>query len=75
VIDDRFEQLSPADQREFLQLQEALDALARANPLQRFHACKEWCGSPLCPAPSERNPAGGRPKQYAFMAAMDRIVL
>jgi hypothetical protein len=73
--DERFNSLSPADQAEYLQLQAALDALARANPLQRFHACESWCGSPECPAPSKRNPQGGRPKQYAFMAATDRIVL
>lgn len=74
-MDKRFEALSPKDQQEYLRLKEALDALAEQNPLQRFHACAKWCGSPACPAPSERNPLGGRPKQHEFMAAMDRIVL
>lgn len=74
-VDTRFEQLSPADQKEYLRLKEALDELARANPLQRFHACAKWCGSPECPAPTERNPLGGRPHQHEFMAAMDRILL
>lgn len=75
MIDDRFEQLSREDQQEFLRITEALEALAQRNPLLRFHACESWCGSPECPAPSDRNPAGGRPKQYAFMAALERIVL
>lgn len=74
-MDPRFEQLSQEDQREYLRLKEALDALAAQNPLQRFHACSEWCGSPECPVPSERNPSGGRPKQHEYMAAMERIVL
>lgn len=52
-----------------------MEQLAAANPLLRFHACARWCGSPECPAPNERNPLGGRPKQHAFMAATDRIVL
>jgi hypothetical protein len=72
---ESLEHLSPADRAEFLKIQEALDVLARANPLLRFHACREFCGSPECPAPSDRNPQGGRPKQHAFMAATDRIVL
>lgn len=75
MIDDRFDSLSPADQQELLKLQEALEVLANANPLLKFHACERWCGSPECPQPSPRNPSGGRPKQYAFMAAMERIVL
>jgi hypothetical protein len=74
-MDPRFEQLSAADQEQYLQLKGALDALARANPLQRFHACKEWCGSPECPAPSERHPTGGRPKQHEYMISHDRILL
>ncbi|HET6566510.1 MAG TPA: hypothetical protein VFG50_01010 [Rhodothermales bacterium] len=75
MLDGRFENLPHDDQQEFLRIQEALDALAQANPLLRFHACRSWCGSPECPAPSERNPQGGRPKQYNYMAAMERIVL
>lgn len=74
-MDPRFERLSPEDQREYLRLKGALDEIARKNPLQVFHACEKWCGSPICPAPSPRNPTGGRPKQYEYMAAMDRIVL
>jgi hypothetical protein len=74
-MDPRFERLSPEQQREYLQLKQAADALARENPLQRFHACAKWCGSPACPAPSERNPLGGRPQQNEYMTAMDRIVL
>lgn len=74
-MDERFEHLSPEDQQEYLRLQEALDAVARENPLLRFHACERWCGSPECPAPSKRNPQGGRPKQHAYMRTQDRIVL
>lgn len=75
MIDTRFEALPQNDQKEFLQLHAALDALAEANPLLRFHACERWCGSPECPAPTERHPEGGRPKQHDFMVAMERIVL
>lgn len=75
MYDARFEGLSQKDQDDFLQIQEALDALARANPLQRFHACERWCGSPECPAPSPRNTSGGRPKQFAYMNAKGRIIL
>lgn len=75
MLDERFDSLSPADQKELLKLQQALEVLANANPLLRFHACERWCGSPECPEPSERNPLGGRPKQHAFMVAMERIVL
>lgn len=74
-MDERFESLAPEDQVEFLRIQEALEVLARANPLQRFHACERWCGSPECPAPTPRNPVGGRPKQHEYMVAKDRIVL
>ena len=74
-MDPRFELLTPEEQKQFLALKEAQDALATRNPLLRFHACAEWCGSPGCPKPSERNPKGGRPKQHEYMAAMDRIVL
>lgn len=74
-MDKRFEALNRDDQREYLRIKEALDALAAENPLQRFHACAEWCGSPQCPAPAPNNPTGGRPKQHEYMAAMDRIVL
>ena len=74
-MDPRFERLSPEQQKEYLELQAAADVLAERNPLLRFHACERWCGSPQCPVPTERNPLGGRPKQYEFMAAMDRIVL
>jgi hypothetical protein len=74
-MDPRFEALSREDQQEYLRLKEAADALARRNPLQRFHACEKWCGSPVCPLPSENNPLGGRPKQHEYMAAKDRIVL
>lgn len=74
-MDNRFDALRPEDQAEFLRLQEALEALAYANPLLKFHACESWCGSPECPAPSPRNPVGGRPKQHEFMLAQDRIVL
>jgi hypothetical protein len=75
MLDARFELLPPAQQKEFLKLKEAADLLARRNPLQRFHACREWCGSPSCPAPDATHPAGGRPKQWEYMAAHDRIVL
>jgi hypothetical protein len=74
-LDTRFERLSTEQQREFLRLKEAADALARRNPLERFHACEEWCGSPSCPRPSEEHPRGGRPKQHEYMSALDRIVL
>lgn len=74
-MDPRFERLTPEQQREYLKLKEAADVLARQNPLQKFHACASWCGSPTCPAPSERNPRGGRPKQHEYMVASDRIVL
>lgn len=74
-MDARFEALTPEQQRQFLQLKEAADALARRNPLERFHSCMEWCGSSSCPRPSERNLLGGRPKQHEYMAAMGRIVL
>lgn len=74
-MDDRFEHLTPEQQKEFLKLKEATDALARANPLLRFHACEKWCGSPECPAPTERNAQGGRPRQHEYMAATERIVL
>lgn len=74
-MDPRFHGLSPEEKREYLKLKEAADLLARKNPLQKFHACAEWCGSPTCPRVSETNPTGGRPKQHEYMAAMDRIVL
>jgi hypothetical protein len=74
-VDPRFHDLPPEQQREFLALKEAADALAERNPLQRFHACKEWCGSPVCPRPTPENPTGGRPKQHEYMVAMERIVL
>lgn len=74
-MDARFEQLSPEDQKNYLRLKEAQDLLARENPLLKFHACAEWCGSPVCPMPSERNPLGGRPKQHEYMAARERILL
>jgi hypothetical protein len=74
-MDDRFSGLTPEDQQEFLKLQEALEALALLNPLLKFHACQRWCGSPECPRPTKQNPSGGRPKQYAFMAELERIVL
>lgn len=74
-MDPRFQQLSPAEQKQYLLLKEAQDALAAKNPLLRFHACATWCGSPQCPAPSSRNPVGGRPKQNEYMDAKERIVL
>ena len=74
-MDPRFGSLTPEQQAEYLTLKEAADELARQNPLQRFHACAEWCGSPACPRPTETNPTGGRPRQHEYMAAMDRIVL
>jgi hypothetical protein len=74
-VDPRFEGLAPEQQQEYLKLKEAADLLARKNPLQRFHACAAWCGSPECPAPKETNPKGGRPKQHEYMVAKDRIVL
>lgn len=74
-MDRRFERLTPEQQREYLKLKEAADALARRNPLERFHACDKWCGSPTCPRPTEDNPTGGRPKQHEYMSAFDRIVL
>lgn len=74
-MDPRFEGLPLLEQAEYRRLKEAADQLARANPLLRFHSCAEWCGSPICPAPTEQNPTGGRPKQHEYMAAMDRIVL
>lgn len=74
-MDARFSRLTPEQQKEYLKLKEAADALAKRNPLQRFHACAKWCGSPACPAPTESNPTGGRPKQHEYMAALDRIVL
>jgi phage terminase large subunit-like protein len=67
--------LSPERRRE---IREAALAERKAaieqNPLLGFHACEEFCGSPDCPRPSERNPKGGRPKQHEFMAADARIV-
>lgn len=74
-MDDRFAQLTPEQQAEYLKLKEGLDAAARANPLLRYHSCKEWCGSPACTAPSPRFPKGGRPLQHEYLAAMERIVL
>lgn len=74
-MDTRFERLSPEQQQEYLRLKEAADTLARKNPLLRFHACPEWCGSPQCPMPKPNNPKGGRPKQHEYMLAKDRIVL
>lgn len=74
-MDPRYSRLTPEQQREFLRLKEASDVLARRNPLERFHSCAKWCGSPACPRPTEHNPTGGRPKQHEYMAAMDRIVL
>lgn len=73
--DRRFENLAPEQQRQYLLLKQAHDAELKRNPLLGFHACAEWCGSPACPRPSERNPAGGRPKQHEYMTAHDRIVL
>lgn len=67
--------LSPDQLQEYLALKQEAERQARRNPLLKFHACAEWCGSPSCPAPTERNPSGGRPKQHDFMAAMERIVL
>lgn len=74
-MDARFEGLTHDQQQEYLRLKEAADTLARRNPLQRFHACAEWCGSPSCPRPTPENPKGGRPKQHEYMAAIERIVL
>jgi hypothetical protein len=75
MADPRVAALPPEQQKLYFELKEAHDAIARRNPLEKFHACAEWCGSPACPAPSERNPAGGRPKQHEYMAAPSRIVL
>lgn len=74
-MDPRAEFLTAEDQAEYLRLQQAIEALAQANPLLQFHACPEWCGSPSCPPPSPRNPKGGRPKQHDFMLDHGRIVL
>jgi hypothetical protein len=74
-MDPRFEGLSEADQQEYLRLQAAIEQLEQDNPLLGFHACPEWCGSPACPAPSPRNPLGGRPKQHDFMSEHGRIVM
>lgn len=74
-MDPRFDLLSHEQQQQYLRLKEAADQLARRNPLERFHSCAEWCGSPECPAPAENNPTGGRPKQHEYMVAQDRIVL
>lgn len=67
--------MTKAQREQYLALKEAQDQLVRANPLLQFHACDEWCGSPVCPRPTPTNPTGGRPKQHEFMAAHDRIVL
>jgi hypothetical protein len=57
---------------------EALEALKgqmkEDNPLLGFHACPQFCGSLDCPEPSERNPLGGRPKQYEFMVDRSEVV-
>jgi hypothetical protein len=74
-MDQRFYRLTPDQQHEYLRIKEGLDVAARRNPLLYFHSCPEWCGSPACPAPKVGNPAGGRPKQHEYMAAMDRILL
>jgi hypothetical protein len=74
-LDSRFEGLTPEQQKEYLRLKEAADELARRNPLERFHACAKWCGSPICPRPTDSNPSGGRPKQHEYMSALERIVL
>lgn len=74
-LDERFNALTPEQQRQFLEFKEVYDAQTRENPLLKFHACAEWCGSPVCPRPTAENPKGGRPKQNEYMASMDRIVL
>lgn len=74
-MDNRFARLSPEDQQEFLRLKAGLDQAARRNPMLLYHSCKEWCGSPACPAPKPSNPTGGRPLQHDYLAAEDRILL
>ena len=74
-MDTRFENLTPEQQHQYLLLKQARDAELKKNPLLGFHACATWCGSPVCPAPTEKNPSGGRPKQHEYMAAHERIVL
>jgi hypothetical protein len=50
-----------------------LKAQRQTDPLQFFHACPSYCGSPDCHRPKPENPTGGHPRQHAFGAAKTRI--
>ena len=50
-----------------------LKALRRRDPIQFFHACPSYCGSPDCFKPTEANPQGGHPQQHKFGICQSRI--